>query len=279
MLHQESEAVHRRHELRPICAPAEVAPACRALRLTLGRLPDRCDVFFGDQVPEEIGFAALVGGRRLKAIPSPVLDLGGLTWDDFLSARRASRKRLRYLERRLESTHSVVYRCSTDPAALDRDLETLFELHRDRWGASTFSQEEGFHRAFAPQALRVGWLRLWVQEIDGEPSAAWYGFRYGDAVSYYQSGRDPRWARESVGFLLLLRTIKAAIEEGAGTYRFLRGGEAYKLRLTADVPILETVGVALNMRGALAVRVAAALSGDNGERLPRLYRRLAALAR
>jgi CelD/BcsL family acetyltransferase involved in cellulose biosynthesis len=267
-------------ELRPICAPPELARAGRALRTMLERLPYRCDVFFGDQVPSDVGLAPVVGGRALQTIPSPLLRLDGLSWDELLASHSARfRKRLRYLERRLGGAHAVEYRRSDDAAHLDRDLDALFALHRARWGASAFAAEEPFHREFAPRALEAGWLRLWLLELDGQPVAAWYGFRFGDAVSHYQSGRDPSRDQESVGFLLSLRTIRAAIDEGASEYRFLRGGEQYKARLADGTTSLETIGVALTDRGTLALRVAAALADHRGGRLPGLYRRLASLTR
>jgi CelD/BcsL family acetyltransferase involved in cellulose biosynthesis/dTDP-4-amino-4,6-dideoxygalactose transaminase len=268
--------------LRPICAPRDVALALAVLRRALAQLPFRADVFIADQLPEELGGARALGGERLQRIPTLSIDVGGGTWDDYLRSRSTMLQReLRRRERRLAREHAVAYRLANDPATLHADLDTLFDLHARRWGRSAFLRERSFHEEFAPRALEAGWLRLWIQEIDGEPSAAWYGFRFAGAESFYQSGWDPRWASYSVGFLLLLHTIRTAIEDGAQEYRFLRGGEGYKWRLANDAPGVETVGVALSSLGSVAVSVASYFGRkSDGMPLPAAaYRLFVGLAR
>jgi alkylation response protein AidB-like acyl-CoA dehydrogenase len=61
--------------------------------------------------------------------------------------------------------------------------------------------------------------------------------------SYYQAGRDPRWNRYHVGFLLLAHAIQQAACDSMTEYRLLRGGEPYKYRFATTDPGLETVGV------------------------------------
>jgi CelD/BcsL family acetyltransferase involved in cellulose biosynthesis len=95
-------------------------------------------------------------------------------------------------------------------------------------------------------------------EVDGEPVAAWQGFRYAGAECFYQSGRDPEWDRASVGLLLLAHTIRAAIEDGVGEYRLLRGGEGYKDRFATEDPGLQTFALP---RGPAARAAAAAIRG------------------
>ena len=66
-------------------------------------------------------------------------------------------------------------------------------------------------------ALERGWLRLWVLEADGKAVAAWYGFRFAQIDWYYQSGRDPDWERQSVGFVLLAHTIAGRSTTGCSS--------------------------------------------------------------
>jgi alkylation response protein AidB-like acyl-CoA dehydrogenase len=61
--------------------------------------------------------------------------------------------------------------------------------------------------------------------------------------SYYQAGRDPRWNRYHVGFVLLAHAIQQAACASMTEYRLLRGGEPYKYRVATTDPELETVGV------------------------------------
>ena len=195
------------------------------------------------------------GGRRLRRRGSPVvaIDRG---WDAYLAGRSANfRQQVRRKERDLRR-HGARFRLTESPDRLQADMDTLFALHRARWqnGDSSFgSDTEPFHREFARLALERGWLRLWILELDGAPAAAWYGFRFGNAESYYQAGRDPRWDRASVGFVLLAHTIREAAGDGMREYRLLDGGEPFKYRFATSDPGLDLVGVGRGPAGRLLV--------------------------
>jgi CelD/BcsL family acetyltransferase involved in cellulose biosynthesis len=248
-------------QLGPICRVADRRHAAQGLLDVLGRL--HLDLFVGESMPADAGWSGYLGAKVLRRTGSPVLRFNGQSWDELLSKRSANfREQVRRRERKLRREHEVTFRLSDDPARLDDDLDTLFSLHGARWegGGEWFtSTSERFHREFAFCALERGWLRLWILEVDGAPAAAWYGFRFGDAESYYQAGRDPAWSDSSVGFVLLVHTIRAAREDGAAEYRFLQGGEDYKYRFTADDPGLEMIGLARSAAGAAAVGAARTL--------------------
>jgi CelD/BcsL family acetyltransferase involved in cellulose biosynthesis len=119
----------------------------------------------GDQ-----GFGALTDARPLCRESSPVLRFEHATWDELLQARgRNFRQQVRRFPRKLGELGTVSYRLAADPDRLQRNLDTLFALHRARWeGAETpFLQAAAFHREFAAQALAKGWLRLWFLEVSG----------------------------------------------------------------------------------------------------------------
>ena len=145
----------------------------------------------------------------------------------------------------MQHHHGLRLRLTSDPAQLPRDLDHLFSLHEARWrGASRAftSDRRTFHRDFATIALDRGWLRLWLAEVEGEVVAAWYGFRFGGADSFYQSGRDPVRAALHVGFVLLTHTIREAVNDGQSEYRFLRGAEPYKGRFASrDAPVSTSI--------------------------------------
>jgi CelD/BcsL family acetyltransferase involved in cellulose biosynthesis len=246
--------------LGPVCSRTDRAAAARALLEALRR--ERLDLFVGENVPADEGWAAFLGAKVLRRTGSPVLRFRGASWDELLAARSSNfREQVRRRERKLRREHEVRFRLSDDPAQLHDDLDILFSLHSARWkGGGLFtSTSEGFHREFAVCALERGWLRLWMLEVDGAPVAAWYGFRFGDAESYYQAGRDPAWSGASVGFVLLAHTIREALEDGVAEYRFLEGGEDYKYRFTREDPGLETIGLARSAAGAAAVTAARTL--------------------
>jgi CelD/BcsL family acetyltransferase involved in cellulose biosynthesis len=259
-------------ELGPVCPPEETrAGPALADAAGLG-----WDVLLAERLPGD-GHAALLRGRVLGREASPVIALDGASWDDYLASRSSNfRSQVRRKERKLVREHGLTYRLSDDPGRLAADLDTLFELHEARWAGDSSGALAGarvaFHRDFAALAQERGWLRLWLAEIEGRAVAAWYGFRFGGADSYYQFGRDPDWDRSSIGLVLLAHTVRDAAEAGQREYRLLRGGESYKDRFATADPGLETVAVPRGARGRLAVGAAAtglALPGPFRRRLTR----------
>jgi CelD/BcsL family acetyltransferase involved in cellulose biosynthesis len=242
-------------ELGPVYARGREALAARALRRALDSLG--WDVFLGEQLPGDEDWPALLGGTRWRWELNPVLRIPSGDWDQYLQARSANfRQQLRRRTQQLEDAGEVRFRLA-DEQSLEHDLDTLFMLHRARWGQrrTTFG-DTPFHRDLARVALARGWLRLWVLELDGRPIAAWHGFQVGRVAAYYQAGRDPEYERLSVGFVLLAHTIRAAIEGGASEYSFGRGAEGFKLRFTEETRGLETVALTLALRGRTALSAA-----------------------
>jgi CelD/BcsL family acetyltransferase involved in cellulose biosynthesis len=251
-------------QLTPVCAPEDSDVAAAALQQVLGDGLGRWQVFIADRLPGT-EWAERIGGRVLDSTPSPVLDAGGMSFDEWLKSRsRNFRDQVRRRERKLAKTHELTYRLTEDPARLDDDLETLFRLHRARWEGTTASFEgtrEAFHRDFARAALERGWLRLWTLELDGRPAASWLGYRFGGAEWYYQAGRDPALEREAVGFVLMAHTVRAALDDGVREYKLLLGGEGYKDRFAnADDGLHTTVRGRGPVGGAVSIGAATAAS-------------------
>jgi CelD/BcsL family acetyltransferase involved in cellulose biosynthesis len=260
--------------LGPVCAPADREAAGAALRDALAEgVAGPAHLLLAERLP--IGaLGEALGGRLLQREASPELEIGGRSWEEFLaSCSRNMREKLRRNTRKLEKQHELSFRLCDEPDRLANDLDTLIRLHRLRWGEGegAFQREAvvAFHHDFAAAALERGWLRLWTMEVDGEPAAAWYGFRFGGAESFYQSGRDPRFDRFSVGFLMLMRTVRAAFEDGLDRYAFLRGDEPYKDRLAESDPGLETRALG---RGALGKAIVG--GGARALRSQRVRRRV-----
>jgi CelD/BcsL family acetyltransferase involved in cellulose biosynthesis len=247
-------------ELGPVAVRGNRVEAAQSIRAALAEIPWEWDVLVGELLPGG-GWDRLVDGRLLRRHRCPVLRLRGQSWESFLATRsRHFRQQVRWRERRLARDHALRFRLANEGRRLDEDLDLLFELHAARWNGvrSAFGgAREAFQREFAWCALERGWLRLWFLELDDAPVAAWYGFRFGDRASFYQSGRDPKYDTLSVGSALIAHSIRAALEEGVCEYRFLQGDEAYKYRFTIDDPGLETVALAGTPLGRLAVAGAA----------------------
>ena len=225
--------------------------------------------------PRELasGGLAAVGGGAAPA-PLPFAALPG-DWDAYLATRsRNLRSQLGRKLRALERDHRIEMR-----AGDVRDLDTLFELHgrrRDTVGGfpSSLAHEDAraFHGAFAAAASERGWLRVWLLEADGEPVAAWYGWRVGGRYAYYNAGFDPDWGDRSVGLLLLARTIRAAVEEGADEYDFLLGGESYKERFATGVRLATSLIVTPRFHPARALATADAALRWSARKLPERIR-------
>jgi dTDP-4-amino-4,6-dideoxygalactose transaminase/CelD/BcsL family acetyltransferase involved in cellulose biosynthesis len=251
-------------QLGPVCATSDLGAAARALRQLLAETHRQWDVFVGERLPGDERWSAVLGGRVLAWEGNPVLRTGGAGWDEYLSSRSANlRQQVRRRERNLERAHQLSYRLADDPTRLHEDLETLFSLHtavREEGESRFVGADNAFHREFAACALERGWLRLWFLELDGQPRAALYGFRFGGSEVYYQSGRDPAWQASSLGFVLLAHSMRTAFEDGMRECRFGRGAEAFKSRF-ADVDAgLETIGLTRGPAGAAALAAATALA-------------------
>lgn len=189
-----------------------------------------------------LGHAALVDRETVL----PYIDLRGLDWQGFLSSRSANfRSQLGRKNRALGRAHEVQMRLLESPSELATDLEQLFVLHDKRWeprggSGSSSPRMRAFLTTFCARALDQGWLRLWTLELDGQPAAAWLGWRVGNRYAYYLAGFDPRHAHRSPGLLLLARTVEAAIAENAAEYDLLLGDEDYKSRFANGFREVET---------------------------------------
>jgi CelD/BcsL family acetyltransferase involved in cellulose biosynthesis len=172
--------------------------------------------------------------RRDDVLPYIEFDAEG--FDGYLAGRsRNFRSQLGRRRRKLERDHALAFRLADDPTRLDADLDTFFALHDERFASrgEVSSQDEVARRhlrLFAAAALERGWLRLWFAEADGEPAAAWYGWRIGERYCYALAGLRERYEKLALGTVLLGHTIEAAAGEGAAIYDLMWGDEGYKAR-------------------------------------------------
>lgn len=180
--------------------------------------------------------------RETTLDPCPFINLDGQTWESYLATQGPTHfpKRLKGLQRRFDVRFSRV----ESEGERREALEVLVALHTRRWqgrgGSEVFVTPglRSFYEEVTRLALERGWLRLFTLRLDGSPAAVLLGYRYGPTFYFYQSGFQPAFARESVGFLIIGMTIRYAIEEGASVYDFMRGAEVYKSRWARDVRTL-----------------------------------------
>jgi CelD/BcsL family acetyltransferase involved in cellulose biosynthesis len=248
----------------PLCAPEDRPLAARGVHEAVGSGPGRCRLVYAEKMPGEQGWGPMVGGSLIATHADPVIRLNGQSWDEYLSSLSTKlRKKVGYEERRLARDHELSFRLTEDPARLADDMDILIRLHETRWGEETTGVFDGprglMHRELAAGMLARGWLRLWIEEVDGEPAAAFYGFRFSGSDWVYQLGRDLRYERRSVGSVLLGHVIREACNDGMREFRLLDGAAPYKLRFADDDYCSETRLVGGGAVGRVATLAASAV--------------------
>lgn len=218
--------------------PSERTSVVAALEAWLDRTPgwDRL------QLSEVPGRSPLLGIARRRAGPRAV------TWQDVcpgvplpvdegvdgvLSAR--ARAKLTYERRRARRLGAGEIEEVT-PATLEELLAGLETLHTAQWnargepGAFADPRVYAFHRAAARRLLDRSRLLLRAMRVHGQLAAVFHGFRDRRRHRYYLGAQHPRHARLGLGTLLIAHALESACHEGADTFDFLRGREAYKYR-------------------------------------------------
>jgi CelD/BcsL family acetyltransferase involved in cellulose biosynthesis len=240
----------------PLTVPGLELEVAAAVARVLGRR--RGDALLLRNVDEDASWVPaftaawprMLARTRVRGNVLPYTSLAGETWESFLAARsRNFRNQVGRKERNLVRDHGAEFRLVTDPAEAGAQLDRFFVLHGARWsgdGASSLADPAvtAFHRSFATAAAARGWLRLWFLEIGGEAVASIYGWSIGGRYAYFNAGWKPEWSRSSVGLVLLARTVRHAIEEGAAEYDFLLGDEEYKARFAGGERPVETLVLA-----------------------------------
>jgi CelD/BcsL family acetyltransferase involved in cellulose biosynthesis len=165
----------------------------------------------------------------------PCITLRNLTWRSYLGTLGPShRGNLRRRLRALRQAFAVELESVDSEAQRREALDALIRLHNERWrgrgGSTAFHTEplRRFHDELTRLLLDRRWLRLYVLRLDGAPAAVLYGFSYGRRFHFYQSGFDERFARHSVGLVLMGLSIERAIGEHELEYDLLHGDEPYK---------------------------------------------------
>src|SRR5262249_31289438 len=119
-------------ELGPVFMSGAGTGGAHALRAALRSVD--AEGFVGGQLPGGESWPERLRARSWRREASPVLLVPGGGWEAYLAGRSSNfRQQLRRRTRELEREGEVRFRL-TDEQSLDRDLDTLFALHRARWG-------------------------------------------------------------------------------------------------------------------------------------------------
>lgn len=210
-----------------------------------------------DQTP---GLASR-GFSRLETSPTLQASLGeGESWfpgsNDF-------RKKLRYYGRQLEKAGVEIG--MVGGSGIDTTLfQRLLDLHAARsddmgWGTHFDDERKAFHLQLVDAERDQRGPMMCVARRDTEVVGILYGFRFGDAFAYFQTGWSREFVKQSLGSVLVFRTMEWAAADGAHRFDFLRGDDEYKRRFGARPQDDETWMLARGAAGkALKARQAAA---------------------
>ncbi|HXI71488.1 MAG TPA: GNAT family N-acetyltransferase [Verrucomicrobiae bacterium] len=128
-------------------------------------------------------------------------------------------------------------------------LEEFFAQHISRWAAtaapSLFNDEtqKQFYRRLARMASDAGWLRFTRLEWQGRVIAFHFGFNYRGSFLWYKPAFDFELASRSPGEVLLRQLLLKAMDEGAHTFDFGLGDEAFKSRFATQMNIVRNWGL------------------------------------
>ena len=162
----------------------------------------------------------------------PVLDLPA-TWEAYLAGlsgkhRHELARKIRRFEREVPGARTTM---ATSADEIATRMGDFLGLHRrSRVGKSRFmdDQMERFFRQALGALARLGQVRLWFLERDGQALASFICLEWPGSVGLYNSGFDPTMATVAPGIVLLAHVIKDAVERGVPRFDFLRGEERYK---------------------------------------------------
>jgi CelD/BcsL family acetyltransferase involved in cellulose biosynthesis len=158
------------------------------------------------------------------------------TWEAYLKQLSSKeRGKIAYYRNRLKRKYRVrFHRCAAEE--IYACLEALFALHGKRWqllrqpGSFESTSRRQFYYELSRLLVAGGKLEFWLIELDGQPAAAQFGFRFGGTVFQLQEGFDPEYSVDSVGYVLRAHVIEQLISQGVRRYDFLAGESASKAR-------------------------------------------------
>ncbi len=181
------------------------------------------------QAAAELGW--MYAGEKLQH--SPYIPLPG-DWETYLAGiDKKQRHEIRRKMRRAEEGETVVkWSITSDPAALEADMDTFLALmSQDPEKAVFLTPAMREHmRATMRCAFEAGCLQLAFLNIDGKRAAGYLNFHYLDRLWIYNSGIDRSFSEYSPGWVLLGNLLKWANENGIREFDFMRGDEEYKYR-------------------------------------------------
>ncbi len=128
-------------------------------------------------------------------------------------------------------------------------LDDFFDQHVARWSGTPHPSlfrdpaQRRFYRRLCEVAGETGWLRFTRVGWNGRAVAFHFGFCHAGSYLWYKPSFAVELARRSPGEVLLRQLLLAAVAEGAHTFDFGLGDEAFKSRFANRVRHVRTWGL------------------------------------
>ena len=162
------------------------------------------------------------------------------SWEKYLAEMSKShRKQVKRIERELIETGKARLHTVESETQLKQAMELLVDLHQKRRnrlgqiGCFACERFSNFLFMASQRLLEAGMLRLHWVEVAGRPVAAEFQLSDGQTTYAYQAGIDPESLELEPGRLIMIATIRQALEAGNRGFDFLRGDEPYKAHFRA----------------------------------------------
>lgn len=224
------------------------------LKEARAQVPDFCGFhfyFIADQsrTGQRLGDAAARLGLTIfdeGALPAPALDMAGQPEAALAATRKKSLVRH---EKYFQQHGALEVQHFQDSATILPQLPEFFAQHIARRAIteqpSIFLKPEqrAFYERLTPDVARHGWLRFTRVSWNGRPMAFHLGLCYRGRYLYAIPTFDVELSEHWPGEVLMRQLLLAAIAEGAKTFDFGIGDEAYKYRYATGVPQLRTWGL------------------------------------
>lgn len=180
------------------------------------------------------------------SLPAPALDMAGMPEAALAATRKKSLVRH---EKYFQQTGTLAVEHFQDGEKILPQLPEFFAQHISRRATteqpSIFLKPE--QRAFYEQLVQripsTGWLRFTRVTWNDKPIAFHFGLCYQGRYLYAIPTFDVELSRHWPGEVLMRQLLLAAIAEGAKTFDFGIGDEAYKYRYATGVTQLRTWGL------------------------------------
>lgn len=197
----------------------------------------------------------------------PFISLHG-GWDEYV---KKLSKNMRYnMQRRIRKLFdefNAEFDWFKKPDEIESAVESLFNLHEKRWE----TREENtrfqaglrmqFHKDVSKLFMEADILRLFRIRVGEEIAAMLYCFQYQGEMMYFQAGFDPKWEKQSVGLVLMAKTIEYSFNHNLRLFDFMRGNEDYKYKWTSTVRKMDLLEVGITDKGKFSLQTENTIRG------------------